>query len=141
MSPFDIPAPPTPPAGGVGTAAPFDYQQWDIFLRWHSIRQAHEIEVSRAAEEAQRTLVNEALATANAAFAASNNNLADAMRAAAAMQLDAAKEPVRRAPPSEADVLREFFAAGLASGEDGGTLTSEVLAAAKSYHAQVAKLG
>lgn len=128
---FDVPAPPTPRQGETGT----DWNAWDLTLRYYDLKQR--FDNARRHEEQTADLIeaNADLALANAAFAAANEKLAQAMRDAAELQLQAAQTPVVSAPvvQTDADILLHFYTAGLASGEDGGTLTSEAVAALKAY--------
>lgn len=130
MTPFTVPQPTQPRPGEV-----VDWNGWDIFLRHADIKMRHEAATIREAQE-ERAIV------ANAALAAANDNLAAAMREAAAMQLEAAKQPVVYGPrpaPTDAEILLEFYKAGLQSGEDGGTLTSEATAALRAYRTATAR--
>lgn len=121
MQSFDIPQPPAPSPN-----ATYSYNDWDLLLRWHTAKQAHERAADHAAQQDRLILANEVLAKANEAFAKSQDNLAAAMReATAADQASLGLSPQ--------DKLFELIVALAYSGVDSACLLPRAQAALAAY--------
>lgn len=120
---FDVPKPPAP---GPSEPGRIDWNGWDINMRWHALNEQN-------IKAARREFWDSEIVRVNALLADSNNALASAMKEYAAKMVEAAEIDARVVPPTDAQILLDFFQAALASGENGAQLTSDAVAALKAY--------
>jgi hypothetical protein len=107
MTPFNIPKPPAPRPGEA-----LDFNGWSLWLQWHALQQAHEIATVREASDA--------------ANVAAQKELGEAMKAAAAIQLQAVTAP--EAPDSRDKMLQKLVVALTAAGVDSACVLPQAQA-------------